>query len=156
MKKIILMSILLALIVIVAGQSHLSCNDEGMINKDLRTVQMQIGKRTFTLEVAETDRTREIGLMNRKSMPEDHGMIFVYSRDQEMGFWMKNTLIPLDIIFIDGKGKMVSIHQMAALDEKHTTYSKGPARYAIELNKGMAEEAGVKEGDVLKLPESVK
>src|SRR5437667_1419898 len=66
----------------------------------LRTTTMQIGSQTFTLEVADTDSTREFGLMKRDSMPADHGMIFVFSRDEPRGFWMKNTRFPLDILFI--------------------------------------------------------
>ena len=128
-------------------------------NKDagatLPTVRMQVGDRTFTLEVADTEATREYGLMRRNSMPADHGMIFVFATERPLAFWMKNTRIPLDIVYVSSAGKVVSVKQMKPYDEK-TTPSDGPAQYAIELNKGMAGKAGVKSGMTLQLPEGLK
>ncbi len=121
----------------------------------LRTTTMQIGSQNFTLEVADTDSNREFGLMKRDSMPGDHGMIFVFSSDQPRGFWMKNTRIPLDIIFVRSDGTVVSIHTMRAYDLTPTN-SKGAARYAIELNAGAATQAGVKPGDKLHIPEDAR
>jgi uncharacterized membrane protein (UPF0127 family) len=118
----------------------------------LPTVTMQIGSRAFTLEVARTEAEQQKGLMKRDSMPDDHGMIFPMHREEMQGFWMKDTRIPLDILFLDNHGKVVSIHQMEAYDEKNTTSSDFPARYAIELNKGVAAKTGVKVGDVLDIP----
>jgi uncharacterized membrane protein (UPF0127 family) len=112
----------------------------------LPTVQMKIGARAFTLEIAADEYTRERGLMERDSMPAGHGMIFVFSSDTSEGFWMKNTHIPLDILFVDSGGKVVSVHTMKPFD-MHTTSSDGEYRYAIELNAGAAADAGVKAGD---------
>jgi hypothetical protein len=84
-------------------------------------------------------------------MPADHGMIFVFSDDQVRQFWMKNTRFPLDILFLDSAGKVVSVHQMQAYDLKETS-SDFPARYALELNTGAAAESGVKVGDILDIP----
>jgi uncharacterized protein len=117
----------------------------------LDTVRMTIGNRTFTLEVADTDEARTYGLMRRDSMPRNHGMIFVFPDEQERGFWMKNVRFDLDITFLDADARVVSIHRMEAYDRR-STYSDGPAKYAIELNAGMAREAGVKVGDVLDIP----
>ncbi|HEY2587600.1 MAG TPA: DUF192 domain-containing protein [Tepidisphaeraceae bacterium] len=117
----------------------------------LPTVKMQIGHRTFVLEVARTQAEQEKGLMKRDSMPADHGMIFPFKEERVLSFWMKDTRFPLDIVFADSKGKVVSIHQMEAYDENSTS-SDFPARYAIELNKGAAKDAGVKVGDVLDIP----
>ena len=117
----------------------------------LATVPMEIGSKTFTLEVADRTESRTYGLMRRDSMPADHGMIFVFDKDEQRGFWMKNTRIPLDIIFVDSAGKVVSVKQMKPYDLSSTP-SDGPAQYAIELNKGAAEAAGVKAGMTLKLP----
>jgi uncharacterized membrane protein (UPF0127 family) len=150
--NLILALVLVGLIVFVAAQPTLNCAPKRM-NKNLPTVKMQIGNREFTLEVAADERTREVGLMNRKSMPEDHGMIFVFYDEHVMNFWMRETLIPLDIIYINRNGKVVCIDQMEPLDERTPHGSKEPALYAIELNKGMAARAGLKEGDVLKIPE---
>ena len=117
----------------------------------LATVPMEIGKKTFTLEVADRTDSRTYGLMRRDSMPQDHGMIFVFDREEPRGFWMKNCRIPLDIVFLDSGGKVVSVKQMKAYDLSSTP-SDGPAQYAIELNKGAAEAAGVTAGMTLKLP----
>ena len=124
-------------------------------NSGLATTQMQVGNKTFTLEIAATDATRQRGLMKRDSMAADHGMIFVFAKDQHNGFWMKNTRIPLDIIFIDGNGVVVGIKQMKPYDLNPTNSSK-PYRWAVELNKGAADEAGVKVGDQLTIPETAK
>jgi len=121
----------------------------------LATVQMQIGTKRFTLEVADTDVARARGLMHRDSMPKLHGMIFVFARAEPQAFWMKHTRIPLDIIYLDAAGKVVSLHQMKPYD-LNPTPSAGPAKYAIELNKGMAAEAGVKVGDVLVVPKEAR
>jgi uncharacterized membrane protein (UPF0127 family) len=117
----------------------------------LPMTSMRIGNRNFNLEIAATDGSMERGLMKRDSMPEDHGMIFIFPGDEVRDFWMKNTRFPLDILFADGHGRIVSIHQMDAYDEHHTS-SDLPARYAIELNRGAADAAGVKVGDQLPLP----
>ena len=113
---------------------------------------MTIGSRTFVIEVARTHAEQAKGLMKRDSMPEDHGMIFPMSEEVVQGFWMKDTRFPLDILFLDNRAKVVSIHQMAAYDEKNTTSSDFPARYALELNEGIAAKSGVKVGDVLDIP----
>jgi len=124
-------------------------------NSGLTTTQMQIGSRTFTLEIANTEAARQRGLMKRDSMASDHGMIFVFDEDKHTGFWMKNTRIPLDIIFVDARGLVVGIKQMKPYDLNPTNSPK-PYRWAIELNKGIAEEAGVKVGDQLAIPEAAK
>lgn len=120
-----------------------------------RTVRMQIGKQTFTLEVADTDALREKGLMRRPTMPDDHGMIFVFPTEQPLSFWMKDTSIPLDILFLDATGQIVSIHQMTPFDLS-STRSASPAKYAIELNQGAAAEAALKPGDRLTIPPAIK
>ena len=132
------------LLVFVAG-----CDEQSPAG--LPTVKMQIGNRSFVLEVARSDAEQEKGLMKRDSMPADHGMIFPFKEERVLGFWMKDTRFPLDIIFADSKGKVVSIHQMEAYDESNTS-SDFPARYAIELSKGAASDAGVKVGDRLNIP----
>ena len=121
----------------------------------LPVVKMNIGDRAFWLEVAKTSEQQETGLMKRDSMPQDHGMIFTFSDDRVREFWMKNTRFPLDILFVDAGGRVVSIFQMKAYDES-TTSSQFPARYAIELNEGLAAAAGAKVGDVLQIPRDAR
>ena len=116
---------------------------------------MKIGSKTFTLEIANDTLEREKGLMRRDSMPTDHGMIFVFPDEQRLGFYMKNTRIPLDIVFLNANGVVVSVKQMRPYDVS-TTYADAPAKWAIELNQGQAAEAGVKVGDSLTIPESAR
>ena len=120
----------------------------------LAMVTMPIGHQTFTLEVADTDEKREIGLMSRDSMPASHGMIFVFPREERRGFWMKGTRIPLDIIYVAADKRVASIHQMNPFDLTRVN-SAGPAMYAIELNADTAKKLGVKPGDRLGIPPEV-
>ena len=112
---------------------------------------MQIGSKTFTLEVADDDDEQQMGLMFRDSMPADRGMIFMFDDVEVRGFWMKNTRIPLDIIYAAPDGTIVAIKSMEAFDLR-TTSSDQPAQYAIELNKGVAATCGIKKGDKLTIP----
>lgn len=121
------------------------------------TVDMTIGSKSYRLAIADTPQSQAYGLMNRTSMPEDRGMIFVFPDEQERGFYMKNTLIPLDLIYLNAAGRVVKILPMQPQekDEKgelRTFYSEAPMRYAIELNLGQAKAAGVKVGDTLDIP----
>jgi uncharacterized membrane protein (UPF0127 family) len=124
---------------------------ESQPQSGLPTVSMQVGNKTFTLEVADSTKSRSYGLMRRDSLPSSRGMLFIFDKEEQRGFWMKDTRFPLDIIFLDASGKVVSVKQMKAYD-MNTTPSDGPAQYAIELNLGAAESAGVKPGMSLKLP----
>jgi uncharacterized membrane protein (UPF0127 family) len=117
-------------------------------------VRMPIGRETFTLEVADDVAEQRWGLMARESMPSDHGMIFVFEEESPRDFWMKDTLIPLDIVYVDTAGKVVSVKQMKPRDETPVP-SDGAAMYAIELNQGAAQRAGVKAGDVLTIPKEI-
>jgi uncharacterized membrane protein (UPF0127 family) len=104
---------------------------------------------TFQVEIARNDTDRAYGLMGRTSMPADHGMLFVFEKPQESAFWMKNTLIPLDIIFIDEKGVIHAIHPMAKPHSREIIKSGGPVRAGLELNGGMAGKLGLKPGDTV-------
>lgn len=119
--------------------------------REAGTVRVRVGAETFTLEVADTPKAQHLGLMHRKTMPADRGMLFVFADEDERSFWMKNTYIPLDIIYLDAAGKVVSVKQMKPLDERSVP-SDGPAKYAIELNQGAGARAGVKPGMMIEIP----
>lgn len=109
------------------------------------------GKR-FSTEFAVTDEQRELGLMNRKAMDADHSMLFVFADDEPRAFWMKNTLIPLDILYFDKDRKLVSMQlnaQPCKADPCGIYPSDGNARYVLELNAGTAGRLGLKLGDPL-------
>ena len=99
------------------------------------TVTLRAGKKIIHAEVAATDAQREQGLMHRKSLPENNGMLFVFDRPARSCMWMKNTLIPLSVAFIDHDGIIVNIEEMAPLTtDSHC--SAGWIRYALEMNAG--------------------
>lgn len=106
----------------------------------------------FHVEVADTPEKREVGLMFRKEMPKDHGMLFPMGRpEQVIQFWMKNTLIPLDIIFVDGEGRIQTIKKGQPLSLVPIS-SNVPVIAAIELNEGVTEELDIRPGDTVKHP----
>lgn len=121
----------------------------------LRMVKMKLGEKTFMLQVADTDAERQAGLMFRRSMPEDEGMIFVFPDSDWRSFWMKNTFIPLDIAFVDESGMVLNVEQMAAHDLRGTD-SVAPAKWVIELGLGVAEKTGLEAGMKLDIPESAR
>ncbi len=101
----------------------------------------------FTVEVAETAEDRARGLMFREFMAEDHGMLFVFEASREQHFWMKNTPLPLDILFIARGGTIVRIAENTTpFSEKHIP-SYSPAKFVLELNAGLTEKLGIKAGD---------
>jgi len=124
-------------------------------NTNLPTTSMRIGSKTYTLEIADTDSTRQRGLMYRESMPADHGMIFVWAEEAKRAFWMKNTLIPLDVIYIAASGEVVSIHPLEP-KETRAVPAEGPTRWAIELNRGEAAKTGIKPRDILLIPKAAR
>src|SRR5262249_26108202 len=98
-----------------------------------------------------TDATREFGLMKRDDMAPTHGMIFVFGEEQPRSFWMKNTRIPLDILYLDSTGKIVSVKQMKAYDLTAVP-SDAPAKHGLELNIHTASKFGIKVGDQIDIP----
>jgi uncharacterized protein len=123
---------------------------------DLRTVTLDASggeEVEVQVEIADTDPERQRGLMGRTALPEDQGMLFVFGGEQELSFWMKNTLIPLSIAYIDSEGRIVDIQDMKPLDDDPPHYvSAEPARYALEVNQGFFEERGIEVGDRAELP----
>jgi len=110
----------------------------------------------FDIEIAADDAARERGLMFRDTMPADHGMLFLFEHPTAQTFWMKNTHIPLDILYFDKNYKLISMQQRvppcrSAGNDCPVYPSSGPAQYVLELNAGSADKLGVKEGDILKV-----
>lgn len=114
----------------------------------IRVVTVSVGGVPISVEIADTPALRERGLMQRDSLPDDAGMLFVYADEQVRSFWMRNTKIPLDIAFIDRNGSIVSIEQMQPQTDANTV-SSSPAMYALEMNQGWFEANGVGVGDRL-------
>jgi len=110
-------------------------------------VQLAIGGARLWVEVAGDEAARSQGLMFRRQMPEDEGMLFVFEYPQPLSFWMKNTYLPLDIAFVARDGSILNILRMKPLDEGPRYLSQGQALYAIEVNAGWFKDHGVKAGD---------
>jgi uncharacterized membrane protein (UPF0127 family) len=101
----------------------------------------------FQVELATTEAERERGLMFRKSMAPNAGMLFVYSSEQPVAFWMKNTLIPLDMLFIKANGSIAHIAANAVPEDETPIPSTAPVLAVLEINGGTAAALGIKEGD---------
>jgi len=112
----------------------------------MRTLTIRDQK--LTVEVASTAETRATGLMNRFSLRQDHGMLFVFEAPQPLAFYMRNTYIPLSIAFIDSQGRILNIEDMQPKDES-THWSKGLALYAVEMRQGWFAAKGIGAGDVV-------
>ena len=116
---------------------------------ELPTIELAIKGQRLVAEIAATNATRETGLMNRFSLRPDHGMLFVFREPEPQAFWMKNTYVPLSIAFLGEDGRIINIEDMAPQTED-SHWSKGPARYALEMKKGWFAERGIGPGAVVK------
>lgn len=107
------------------------------------------GRKTFTVETATTREQRDRGLMFRTHLAERHGMLFDFEHDQEVRMWMKNTLIPLDMVFITADGRIHRIERDAKPGSLALIASDGPVRSVLELNAGDASRYGIEAGDCI-------
>ena len=112
---------------------------------ELPEITLEINGHKVLAEVAATDSTRATGLMHRRMMPENRGMLFVFAHAQPQSFWMMNTHIPLSIAYVDEHGVIVNITDMKPLTTDPHPSSK-PAKYALEMNQGWFAKRGIKAG----------
>ena len=115
----------------------------------LQTIEIasKTGVHPFTVEVADNDTEREKGLMFRSELPEGRGMLFDFHREQEVGFWMQNTYIPLDMIFIRGDGRILRIVENTEPLSTRIIPSGGPVRAVLEVIGGTVRKLGIAPGD---------
>ena len=125
--------------------SLMSCTPRGEV------IALGVGDTVLRVEIARTVEKRAQGLMGRKSLPWDAGMLFVFEADERLDFWMKNTTIPLSIAFLSSSGKITEIRDMRPLSQD-IVRSRLACRYALEVNVGALARAGVEEGDTVALP----
>ena len=111
------------------------------------TIVSATGPHRFKVEVAETPAQMTQGLMFRRSLAPDAGMLFDYKQPIMATMWMRNTLIPLDMLFVDAQGRIVNIHQRAVPQSLDVIVAAGPVRAVIELNGGTAARLGIEPGD---------
>ena len=112
-----------------------------------RLKKILVGNTPLWVEVADTLEKQERGLMFRRFLPDNEGMLFVYKEPIEMSFWMRNTFLPLDIAFIGADGRILNIHQARPLDDSILYRSAGAAKYVIETNQGWFSRHGIGPGE---------
>jgi len=129
----------------------------------LAKVRFEVAGTQFEMWVADTHDTRQRGLMfvtteQMAPLPDgvQRGMLFVFEHEQHLSFWMKNTIIPLDVAYLASDGSVVATHTMAPLDERPYQYPSGsPARFALEVNANLLTQIGLHKGDRVEIPASV-
>ena len=109
------------------------------------------GEHSFSIEIANTPDEQEQGLMFRQSMADDHGMLFAFDHTEPLAFWMKNTPMPLDLIFISGRGKVKAIRRGTPFSTDIVSPNQ-PVRFVLELKAGIAEKAGISDGVIMHHP----
>jgi hypothetical protein len=116
------------------------------------TVTTASGEHRFMVEIADDDAERQRGLMEREPLPDDRGMLFQFPDVAERGFWMSNTPSSLDILYIDPRGRIVSIAKNTTPFSEEMIPSNGPASGVLELRAGRADEIGARPGDRVSHP----
>lgn len=117
-------------------------------DKESNLVDITIGDKKYKVEIADTPEKQKKGLMGRESLPKDQGMLFIYDEPQDLSYWMKDTLISLDIIFIDDDMEVVSVKQGQPMSEEPIT--ENDVQYVLEVNSN----SGIEEGDQLVIEDS--
>ncbi len=120
--------------------------------RELPVMDLTLGAKKVVVEIAASESDSAQGLMGRKFMPKNRGMLFIFKAERKASFWMKNCLIPLDIAYIDRSGKILQIEQMEVPKpgkELDHYRSKAPVRYALEMNAGWFEKNKVTVGTVI-------
>lgn len=138
------MSLLLAL-----GTGFTDSPAQDSAQPRLPTVALTAGMHRIEAEVAQTSHQHQVGLMHRTEMAAHQGMLFVYEQPQVHCFWMRNTLLPLTIAFIDDQGRIVNLADMQPLKEDSHCSAK-PVRFALEMNQGWFAKRGIKAGSTLR------
>jgi uncharacterized protein len=146
-------AILSLAILLLAGVGPGSGEAPGAPNQTAKlTILTAGGPRKFTVELATTPRQMEQGLMFRTSLAADAGMLFDFKTPTLATMWMENTLIPLDMLFVDEHGRIVNIHERAIPRSRDVIVAAKPVRAVIELNGGTASRLGIKPGDEVIFP----
>ena len=133
-----------------------STDTEYMFKKDGEltfTDSLNNSKTKIDIQIANSDFDRELGLMFRKQMEENRGMLFIFPEEARQSFWMRNTLISLDMIFVNALNKVVTIHRNTQTLSDQSYPSTAPAKYVIEVNAGYCTKHKINEGDKINYTE---
>lgn len=132
--------------VVAAAPLWATCADDRI------TIKGDFGQATFSIDVADDARERAQGLMFVEQMPLLSGMLFVYERPQTVSFWMKNTLIPLDMLFASPRGEILHIHENAIPGDTTSITGGDGVQMVLEINGGLSTRLGIAVGDVMQHP----
>ena len=133
-------------LVLAAGTAQATCAPDRV------TVIGDWGQAAFKVTVADEPAERSRGLMFVEEMPTMSGMLFIYEAPQPASFWMMNTLIPLDMLFADATGRIVTVHENAVPQDRTPIFGGDSIQYVLEINGGMSARLGIAPGDVLQYP----
>lgn len=140
----------------VAGQLLLGCQvsgaADGRFKRSTVSIETASGKHDFRVELALTPRQHAQGLMFRQRMAPDAGMLFVYNVEETVTMWMKNTFIPLDMVFINSRGRVAHVAERTVPHSEAIISSGGPVIAVLELNAGTASRLRIRPGDMIKSP----
>jgi len=135
-------------VLLLAGLLHVPSALAGGDNDGVVIATLE-GPVQFSVEVAVTPQERAVGLMHRRELAADHGMIFDFGTEQDVMMWMRNTYLPLDMLFIDGGGAIRHIAKRTTPLSERTISSQVPVRYVLEINGGLADKLGIAIGDTV-------
>ncbi len=133
----------------LAAALSLGAASGAVLAQPMPLAELGAGMYRIEAEVAHTAQARQVGLMTRKAMAPQHGMVFVFDQDATHCMWMKNTFLPLSVAFVDAQGKVINIEDMQPQTEDNHC-AAAPARFALEMNLGWFSERGIKPGDILR------
>jgi len=163
-RRVALFAVFMAFAVVVTGCEKMK-SEGAMTTEEMKSTEMMgeagipepgaalavgtvvVKETPFSVEIAKTDEEKARGLMNREALPENAGMWFVFSQPVQEEFWMKDTLIPLDIIFVDQGMRIVHIKENAVPKSVEMISSPEPFMYVLEINAGKTTQHGIKVGD---------
>lgn len=159
MRKIVLSALVLAVVALavsgyVAMQRPVTPTGQSVslaVDSQPLVAETRGGDKTFSIEIADEPGEREQGLMFRESMGDDHGMLFIFERPQIASFWMRNTPMPLDLLFVGQDGRVKTIKHGEPFSEAVIASSE-PVRFVLELKAGTSKAAGIANGDLLRHP----
>jgi len=144
--------VLVLALALLAFQPASAQRADQAVDGGIAVVETASGAHSFTVELAETPAQRARGLMFRRQMAPDHGMLFDFGTDDEVRMWMQNTYISLDMVFITRDGVVHRIERNTTPLSTRTISSKGPVRSVLEVIAGTADRIGLKRGDVVRHP----
>jgi uncharacterized membrane protein (UPF0127 family) len=138
---------ILAAVVLVAPACAQVSGAQPRLRTEPMTIETSRGPVNLTVEMADTPQTRELGLMFRDAPPRNEGMLFDFHEPQEVSFWMKNTKVSLDLLFISQDGRIIRIARNATPFSEDAIPSGAPIRGVLEIAAGRSKELGIAEGD---------